>query len=130
MRRVTSVGAAIFCALFCLTLTPRSVGAAPPAKIYAIVTVQLLPGKYDTFLKFMDAEEVDLGSADGVKLVDSYTIQIGDAGEIVDIWEARDYNALNKVFFENPEGLTAKLGTMFASFQIKTAIKNPLKYRK
>ena len=132
-----ALGAAwIICALFWTLSTPTVANAETPKKtdaaaqkVYAIATIQLRPGKYREFMKLMAEEEVDLGKADGVRLLASYTIQHGQGGEVVDIWEAPDYNTLAKVFFANPEGLTAELGSSIASFSIKTAFLNPLKYR-
>jgi hypothetical protein len=135
-QRVLTGATRLICALFITLSTATVANAETPMKtdaavhkVYAIATIQLRAGKYREFLKLMADEEVNLGKADGVRLLASYTIQHGQGGEVVDIWEAPDYNTLAKVFFANPEGLTAELGSSIASFSIKTAFLNPLKYR-
>ncbi len=134
-QRMLAGATRLICAL-CITLSTAMVanGDTPNKtdafhRVYAIATIQLRAGKYREFMKLMADEEVNLGKADGVRLLASYTIQNGQGGEVVDIWEAPDYNTLAKIFYANPEGLTAELGSSIASFSIKTAFLNPLKYR-
>lgn len=108
---------------------PPGKSAEPADKVYAIVTARVLPGKYRQFMKLMEEVEVDLGREHGVKLLASYQIEHGEVGEVVDIWEAPDYNSLARVFFADPELFTAEFGAIFGSINIKTAFLNPLKYR-
>jgi len=75
--------------------------APRPAKVYAIVTAHIAPGKFPEFVKIMKAVTPVLAKH-GVRLLASYVVTFGRLDKVVDIWDGADAETIYNVF-NDPE---------------------------
>lgn len=108
--------------------SPAPAAAKEAPKVYAIVKARIRPGKYEEAVAFIRREYRDVGALNtGVRMVKSYEFQFGaEAGEIMDIWEAPDYNTMMRVFSGGPKEPTVEEGELFSSLSVQTAKEIPL----
>jgi len=75
-----------------MTMTDRK-------NVYAVVTVRLVPGKHDEFVRLLNAAIPTLAKY-SVRLVGSYSITLGELYKVVDIWEGPNIESISAAFLD------------------------------